>query len=53
MRYYIWHDEGCCDNVTEDLEEAKQWSRELNIKYGDSYVTDEHHRVVFDPNQEK
>lgn len=48
-RYYVWHDEGRCDNVTDTLEEAKQICDELNEEYGDSYVTDEDNRVVYVP----
>lgn len=46
MRYYVWHDEGCCDNVTEDLEEARGWEREFLDNGIDAYITDEDQNVI-------
>lgn len=46
-RYYIWHDEGCCDNCTDDLEEARRIEKWLLEKgQSDAYITDEDGNVI-------
>ena len=47
MTYYVWHDEGCCDNKTNDLEEARLIERELlDAGREDVYITNEDQEVV-------
>lgn len=47
MAYYIWHDEGCCDNREDDLEEARRVQTALMAEgHSDVYITDEDHNVV-------
>lgn len=41
MTYYIWHDDGCCDNSTDDLIEARSIRKELHEEGHSAYVTDE------------
>jgi hypothetical protein len=47
MRYYIWHDEGQCHDVTDDLEDARRIEKWL-VEQGqtDAYITDENHNVI-------
>lgn len=47
MAYYIWHDEGCCDNREERLYEARRVQTALMADgHRDVYITDEYHNVV-------
>ncbi len=47
MAYYIWHDEGCCDNREARLEEARRVQTALIADgHPDVYITDEDHNVV-------
>lgn len=49
MTYYVWHDEGCCDNSTHDLDEARRIKQALLADgHGDAYITDDDHNVVDD-----
>ena len=45
--FYIWHDDGCCDNSTEDYGEAVEVAAELNEEYGDVYITNDEHEVLW------
>lgn len=44
--YYVWHDEGDCDNATPDLEQARQWEREFLDEGRESYITDADGNVI-------
>ena len=47
MRYYIWYDEGCCSDTTDDLEVARRIEKELlDDGFTDVYITDENNNVV-------
>lgn len=47
MTYYVWHDAGCCDNKTDDLEEARSIERKLlDEGYEDVYITNADNEVV-------
>lgn len=47
MSYYIWYDEGCCDNKTDDLEDARRIEKELlDDGYLDAYITNNDNYVV-------
>lgn len=46
MEYYVWYDEGCCDDKTEDVQQALQWRDELRAKGFDAYVADADHNVI-------
>lgn len=47
MDYYIWHDEGCCDNKTKDLAEARRIQAWLIAEgHSDVYIADADHRVI-------
>ena len=40
MSYYVWHDEGWCDDTTDDLEEARRIEKMLlEGGYHDAYIT--------------
>lgn len=44
--FYVWYDEGCCDDCTDNLDEAFQWARELRKDgWSDVYVTDQDNLV--------
>lgn len=40
MEFYIWHDEGCCDNKTSDLKEARRIKQEFIDEGVNAYITD-------------
>lgn len=49
--FYVWHDEGACDNKTDTLREAIEIAAELGAKpdlKGTVYITDVLHHVVED-----
>lgn len=46
-RYYVWTDDGSCDNCTDSLAEAKQWADEFEIEGRESYVTNADSMVVY------
>lgn len=47
MTYYVWHDAGCCDNKTDDLEEARLIERELlDARHEEVYITNADNEVV-------
>lgn len=47
MYYYIWHDEGCCDNKEKNLDEARRVQAILVAEgHSDVYIADEDHNVV-------
>ena len=47
MSYYVWHDDGCCDNKTEHLEDARRIEKELiEDGYTDAYITNADNEVV-------
>ncbi len=48
MRYYIWHDEGSCDNcVDDDLGEALRIAEELECDGHEGvYISDENHNLI-------
>lgn len=47
MSYYVWHDDGCCDNKTDDLEEARRIEKALlEDGYTDVYITNSDNEVV-------
>lgn len=42
MTYYIWHDEGCCDNTAADMGEALRIKTELlDDGHSDVYITND------------
>lgn len=46
MKYYVWV-EGSCDNVTEDLEEARRWEKDfLDAGREDVYIADIDNNVI-------
>jgi len=47
MTYYVWHDEGCCDNSRDDLAQAREIKQQLLADgHSDAYITDSDHNVV-------
>jgi len=47
MTYYVWHDEGCCDNSTDYLAQAREIRQQLLADgFSDAYITDSDHNVV-------
>ena len=47
--YYIWHDEGCCGDKTDDLEEAHRIARILRDDgHEDVYIADEDQNILPD-----
>ena len=47
MSYYVWHDDGCCDNKTDDLESARRIEKELlDAGHNDVYITNADNEVV-------
>lgn len=50
--FYVWHDEGCCDNKTDDIEEARQIEKWLLDKgHHDVYIADVDGNVIYSPNE--
>lgn len=47
--YYVWHDEGCCDDKTDNLAEACRWADEFTAKGQGGYVEDGDRNIVYDP----
>ncbi len=47
MTYYVRHDARCCDNKTDDLEDARRIEKELlDDGYTDVYITNSDNEVV-------
>ena len=44
--FYIWHEDGLCDNKTTDIKEARD-IRDQFLKEGiDSYITDKNNLIL-------
>lgn len=47
MAYYVWTDDGSCDNKTSDLTEARKWRDEfIQQGYLGSYITDSDNNII-------
>lgn len=44
--FYIWHGEGCCDNKTSDLDEAKRICQEFLDEGVKAYIADQDQNVI-------
>lgn len=45
-RFYVWHDEGQCNDCTDDLEVARRIEKELLHEGHDAYITDADGNVI-------
>ena len=47
MSYYVWHNDGCCDNKSDCLEDARRIEKALiDDGYADVYITNSDNEVV-------
>lgn len=47
MSFYVWHDDGLCDDKTEDIEDARRIEKELlDDGHKDVYITDDDNNVI-------
>lgn len=46
MAFYIWHDEGCCDNKTDDIKEARRIEKEFLDEGINAYITDDDNNII-------
>ena len=47
MSYYVWRDEGCCDDKSDCLEAARRIEKELlDNGYAGAYITNSNNEVV-------